>query len=140
MRSPTASPERAIIAHVDHRGAEADQDLQEFCDLVCSAGALVVSTVTGSRNIPDPRSFIGTGKLEELSQAVRCSGVELVLFNHDLTPAQQRNLEHALGCRVVDRTGVILDIFAQRARSFEGKLQVELAQLRYHSTRLVRGW
>ncbi|MGH8612455.1 MAG: ribosome rescue GTPase HflX [Gammaproteobacteria bacterium] len=140
MRSPTASPERAIIAHVDHRGAEADQDLQEFCDLVCSAGALVVSTVTGSRNIPDPRSFIGTGKLEELSQAVRCSGVEVVLFNHDLTPAQQRNLEHALECRVVDRTGVILDIFAQRARSFEGKLQVELAQLRYHSTRLVRGW
>ncbi|MGH8657415.1 MAG: ribosome rescue GTPase HflX [Gammaproteobacteria bacterium] len=140
MRSPTASPERAIIAHVAHRGVEADHDLHEFCDLVSSAGALVVSTVTGSRKIPDPRSFIGTGKLEELGQAVRSSGVELVLFNHDLTPAQQRNLEQALGCRVVDRTGVILDIFAQRARSFEGKLQVELAQLRYHSTRLVRGW
>lgn len=105
-----------------------------------SAGALVVGTVSGSRNIPDPRSFIGTGKIEELAQAVRSNAVEVVLFNHDLTPAQQRNLEQALGCRVVDRTGVILDIFAQRARSFEGKLQVELAQLRYHSTRLVRGW
>ncbi|MGH8594078.1 MAG: ribosome rescue GTPase HflX [Gammaproteobacteria bacterium] len=140
MRSPSPSPERAIIAHIVHKGADTDQDLQEFRELASSAGALVVSIVTGSRNNPDARSFIGAGKLQELNLAVRSTGVEIVLFNHELTPAQQRNLESALGCRVVDRTGVILDIFAQRARSFEGKLQVELAQLRYHSTRLVRGW
>lgn len=96
--------------------------------------------MTGSRDKPDPKHFVGKGKLEEVRFEVEHAEADVVLFNHALTPSQQRNLEAALGCRVIDRTGVILDIFAQRARTYEGKLQVELAQLDYMSTRLVRGW
>ena len=99
-----------------------------------------MATVTGSRRTPDPRYFVGKGKLVELQTAISRVGAELVLFDHALNPSQERNLEQALDVRVVDRNGLILDIFAQRAQSFEGKLQVELAQLRHISTRLVRGW
>ncbi|MBS1211797.1 MAG: hflX [Proteobacteria bacterium] len=116
------------------------EDLAELRELARSAGAETVAVVTGKRQVPDPRHFIGTGKLEELSRVVAENQAELVLFNHMLTPSQERNLEKALSVRVVDRTGLILDIFAQRAQTFEGKLQVELAQLRHLATRLVRGW
>jgi len=132
--------ERAVLVHVD-LPAEADREsLQEFRDLVVSAGAEPVTTVTGTRSAPHPRYFVGTGKAEEIRAAVREAGAGIVLFNHALTPVQERNLEKLFQCQVLDRTGLILDIFAQRARTHEGKLQVELAQLRHLSTRLVRGW
>ncbi len=116
------------------------EDLGELRELAISAGALPLAVVSGKRQSPDPRYYIGKGKLEELSLAIAEHEAELVLFNNMLSPSQERNLEKALSTRVVDRTGLILDIFAQRARTFEGKLQVELAQLRHMSTRLVRGW
>ena len=99
-----------------------------------------IQTITGSRRAPHSKYYVGEGKAEEIAEAVKASGADVVLFNHALSPAQERNLERLCECRVVDRTGVILDIFAQRARTHEGKLQVELAQLRHLSTRLVRGW
>jgi GTP-binding protein HflX len=99
-----------------------------------------VGVVTGTRKQPSPRLFVGSGKLEEIRDAVSASEADIVLFNHSLSPSQERNIERELQCRVLDRTGVILDIFAQRARTYEGKLQVELAQLDHMSTRLVRGW
>ena len=120
--------------------ASRDDDLEELRLLARAAGAVTVDEVLGRWRTPDARTFIGSGKLEELASVVRAHEAGLVLFNHTLTPSQERNLEKALDVRVVDRTGLILDIFAQRARSFEGKLQVELAQLRHLSTRLVRGW
>ncbi len=130
--------ERAILVHLTlHAGQE---DLFELKELARSAGADPVYTLTGSRRSPDPRYFVGTGKLEELKAEIQSYNAELVLFNHPLSPSQERNLEQALEVRVVDRNGLILDIFAQRAQTFEGKLQVELAQLRHLSTRLVRGW
>lgn len=132
--------ERAILVHIDFFSEGQREQLQEFKELAESAGASVVDVVTGSRNRPDSRYFIGTGKVDELQKQVESQQVELILFNHTLSPSQERNLEARLQCRVLDRTGLILDIFAQRARSFEGKLQVELAQLRHLSTRLVRGW
>ncbi|PQQ37307.1 GTPase HflX [Photorhabdus luminescens] len=115
-------------------------NLSEFESLVTSAGVVPVQIVTGSRKAPHPKYFVGEGKAEEIAEAVQASGADVVLFNHALSPAQERNLERLCQCRVIDRTGVILDIFAQRARTHEGKLQVELAQLRHLSTRLVRGW
>ena len=121
-------------------GGEALDSLDELRELAISAGAEPVAVLTGNRRSPDPSTYIGSGKLEELAQVVKAQQAELVLFNHALTPSQERNLEKALSVRVVDRTGLILDIFAQRAQSFEGKLQVELAQLRHIATRLVRGW
>lgn len=126
--------------NVSLRGAPIEESLREFEELAGSAGAEVVGTLTGSRHAPDPAHFIGSGKLQELKAAVESFGAEVVLFNHGLTPAQERNLERELRCRVTDRTGVILDIFAQRAHTYEGKLQVELAQCRHMATRLVRGW
>ena len=132
--------ERAVLVHVD-LPAEADREsLQEFRDLAVSAGVEPVATITGSRAAPHPRYFVGTGKAEAIRAAVRDHRAEIVLFNHALTPVQERNLEKLFQCQVLDRTGLILDIFAQRARTHEGKLQVELAQLRHLSTRLVRGW
>lgn len=132
--------ERAVLVHLDI-GLPADEDeRQEFRQLVESTGATAVGYVTGSRSSPEPRLFVGSGKADELKALVEAEKAELVIFNHALSPGQGRNLERHLQCRVVDRTGLILDIFAQRARSFEGKLQVELAQLRHLSTRLVRGW
>ncbi len=132
--------ERAVLVHLDlGRPAESDER-EEFVLLARSAGAEVVGRLGGSRKVPDSRYYVGSGKAEELKDLVAGTGAELAVFNHPLSPAQERNLERLLQCRVVDRTGLILDIFAQRARSFEGKLQVELAQLRHLSTRLVRGW
>src|SRR5207237_3892840 len=96
--------------------------------------------VTGTRRVPEAKYFVGTGKADEIREGVLAAKADLVIFNHILTPGQERNLERLIQCRVLDRTGLILDIFAQRARSFEGKLQVELAQLKHISTRLVRGW
>lgn len=132
--------DRALLVHVDFP-AEADQeDVDEFADLVRSAGAEPLELITARRQVPHPRSFVGSGKAEELRQAATSLAADVVLFNHALTPSQERNLEQILGCRVLDRTGLILDIFAQRARTHEGKLQVELAQLQHQATRLVRGW
>ncbi|GAB6043919.1 ribosome rescue GTPase HflX [Endothiovibrio diazotrophicus] len=132
--------ERAVLVHLE-LPAEADQeDLEELRLLATSAGAKPVAEVIGSRHTPDARLFIGSGKADEVKAAVLREEADLVLFNHALSPSQERNLERVLECRVLDRTGLILDIFAQRARTHEGKLQVELAQLRHLSTRLVRGW
>ncbi|MCZ6828182.1 MAG: GTPase HflX [Gammaproteobacteria bacterium] len=134
------SGERAVLVHLN-LFTEADrEDPREFEELALSAGADPVDYVFGQRDTPHPRYFVGTGKLQEIAAQVRQHEAELVLFNHSLSPGQERNLEKALACRVTDRTGLILDIFAQRARTHEGKLQVELAQLQYMSTRLVRGW
>ncbi len=127
-----------MLVHVQTHGDL--EDLAELRELAISAGALPVAEVTGKRQYADPRYYIGTGKLEELSLVIAEHQAELVLFNNKLSPSQERNLEKALSVRVVDRTGLILDIFAQRARTFEGKLQVELAQLNHMATRLVRGW
>ncbi|HEY9198031.1 MAG TPA: ribosome rescue GTPase HflX [Gammaproteobacteria bacterium] len=134
------SGERALLVHVDFPGEREPEDLQEFSDLAASAGADPVAVVTATRSSPDPKFFVGSGKAEEIRIAVAEHRADVVLFNHTLSPSQERNLEKLLQCRVLDRTGLILDIFAQRARSFEGKLQVELAQLQHLSTRLVRGW
>ena len=134
------SGERAILVHVDFPGKPDPEDLLEFSDLARSAGACPVATITASRSAPDARYYVGGGKAEEIRGQVGEQDAELVIFNHELTPSQERNLEKLLQARVLDRTGLILDIFAQRARSFEGKLQVELAQLQHLSTRLVRGW
>ena len=129
-----------MLVHLN-LSTEADaEDPREFEELVLSAGGDPVSYVFGRRNSPHPRYFVGTGKLEEIAEQVHSHRAELVLFNHALSPSQERNLEQKLQCRVIDRTGVILDIFAQRARTHEGKLQVELAQLQHMSTRLIRGW
>jgi len=113
---------------------------EEFAELVKSAGAEVLGTIAARVENPNPRYFIGTGKADEVAEAARAVGADLVLVDHVLTPVQERNLEEHLGIRVVDRAGLILDIFAQRARSHEGKLEVELAQLKHIATRLVRGW
>ncbi|MEW6038096.1 MAG: ribosome rescue GTPase HflX [Pseudomonadota bacterium] len=130
---------RAVLVHMPLAGPE-QEDVDELRLLALSAGADPVATVAGRLRTIDPRYYIGQGKLEELAETVEAHEAELVLFNHALTPSQERNLEKALSVRVVDRNGLILDIFAQRARSFEGRLQVELAQLKHLSTRLVRGW
>jgi len=132
--------ERAVLVRIG-LGSPVDADeLAEFEALARSAGALPVATLTGARRTPDPRFFIGSGKAEEVRLRAQADGADLVLVDHDLSPSQERNLEKLLGRRVLDRTGLILDIFAQRAKSAEGKLEVELAQLRHLSSRLVRGW
>ena len=132
--------ERAILVHLDGQDPAAREDPQEFRELARSAGAESVAFVNVARHQPSAKFLIGSGKVEELHDLVMEGEVELVIFNHTLTPSQERNLERAFECRVLDRTGLILDIFAQRARTHEGKLQVELAQLDHMSTRLVRGW
>lgn len=132
--------ERAILVHLDGQDPAAREDPQEFQELARSAGAETVGFVNVARHQPSAKFLIGSGKVEELHDLVKDGEIELVIFNHTLTPSQERNLERALECRVLDRTGLILDIFAQRARTHEGKLQVELAQLEHMSTRLVRGW
>ncbi len=134
------SGERAVLLHAGPDGAPDESERDEFTELAGSAGAVVVAEVVSARKRPDPRYFIGRGKLDELKAAIDENDAELVISAAELSPSQERNLESALKCRVLDRAGLILDIFAQRARSFEGKLQVELAQLRHLSTRLVRGW
>lgn len=132
--------ERAILVHVYFSQDKDTEDLLEFESLVSSAGIASLQVITGSRKAPHAKYFVGEGKAEEIARAVKETDAFVVLFNHALTPAQERNLERLCECRVIDRTGLILDIFAQRARTHEGKLQVELAQLRHLSTRLVRGW
>ncbi|HRP87077.1 MAG TPA: GTPase HflX [Gammaproteobacteria bacterium] len=132
--------ERAVLVQIGFGARPSEEELEELERLALSAGATVAGRLTATRAAPDARHFIGKGKVEELAGLIATTGADLVLFNHALSPSQERNLEKALSCRVLDRTGLILDIFAQRARSFEGKLQVELAQLRHLSTRLVRGW
>ncbi|MEZ5542773.1 MAG: ribosome rescue GTPase HflX [Pseudomonadota bacterium] len=134
------SGERAVLVHVFFPAQAGQEDLQEFTELVRSAGATPVATITATRAVPEPRLYVGQGKAEEIHVAVREHAADVVIFNHTLSPSQERNLERLLSCRVLGRTGLILDIFAQRARSFEGKLQVELAQLTHLSSRLVRGW
>jgi GTP-binding protein HflX len=134
------SGERAVLVHLNLASESQREDPREFEELVLSAGGDPVAYVMGARAAPDPRAFVGSGKLEEIAGEVREQCAEIVMFNHALSPSQERNLERELQCRVLDRTGLILDIFAQRARTHEGKLQVELAQLQHIATRLVRGW
>ncbi|RVT47887.1 GTPase HflX [Rheinheimera sediminis] len=133
-------PEQAILVHIYLSQDSASEDLQELEMLVSSAGVQSRAVMTANRSTIDAKFFLGSGKAAELAQAVAELQVDLIIFNHSLTPAQTRNLELLCQCRVIDRTTLILDIFAQRARSYEGKLQVELAQLKHLSSRLVRGW
>ena len=135
-----ASGERAVLVQLDLGQGAIDERLSELKLLVLSAGASVEAVVQGKRAAPDPKLFAGSGKVQEIGEALRVHGADIVIFNHALSPGQQRNLERVLQCMVIDRTALILDIFAQRARSHEGKLQVELAQLEHLATRLVRGW
>ncbi|WP_392432518.1 ribosome rescue GTPase HflX [Yersinia sp. HM-2024] len=132
--------EQAVLVHIYFSQDKNSEDLREFEALVSSAGVEALQIVTGSRKAPHPKFFVGEGKAVEIADAVKASGASVVLFDHALSAAQERNLERLCECRVIDRTGLILDIFAQRARTHEGKLQVELAQLCHIATRLVRGW
>lgn len=132
--------EQAVLVHIYFSQDKDMEDLAEFESLVSSAGVEALQVVTGSRKSPHPKYFVGEGKAVEVAQAVKATGATVVIFDHALSPAQERNLEALCECKVIGRTGLILDIFAQRARTHEGKLQVELAQLRHMATRLVRGW
>ena len=132
--------ERAVLVRLGLGDPVRSEDLEEFARLARSAGAQPVATITGRRERPDSRFFVGSGKAEEIAQTGRAQNAEVILIDHPLSPSQERNLEKLTGVRVIDRSGLILDIFAQRARSFEGKLEVELAQLKHLSSRLVRGW
>jgi GTP-binding protein HflX len=135
-----AAGENALLVQLDFGDGDFAERLEEFELLATSAGAHPVGTITGKRGRPDPATFAGKGKVEEIVAAAASAGADLVMFNHELSPAQQRNLEKACERRVIDRSSLILDIFALRAKSHEGKLQVELAQLEHLMTRLVRGW
>jgi len=130
----------AILVHMDLPAEVDREDLSELQLLADSAGVKTLGVVTAARSSPSPKYFVGSGKAEEIAELVKETQASIVIFNHALSPTQERNLEKICQCRVLDRTGLILDIFAQRARTHEGKLQVELAQLRHISTRLVRGW
>ena len=132
--------EQAVLVHIDFSSEDDREDLEELELLVSSAGVSTCGRVTGSRNSAQAKYFVGTGKAQEIADTVKLLDADVVIFNHALTPSQERNLETLCQCRVLDRTSLILDIFAQRARTHEGKLQVELAQLRHISTRLIRGW
>jgi GTP-binding protein HflX len=129
----------ALLVHIDFQSLEGER-IEEFRELARSAGLSSAACIYGKRTRPDPKTFVGSGKLAEIKQSADSAGANLILFDHDLTPTQERNLERELGSRIMTRTGLILDIFAQRARTHEGKLQVELALLKHLSTRLVRGW
>ena len=140
MLERPAAGERAVIVQLDFGQLDLDDQLGEVRLLAESAGGVVVAEVGGRRQSPDPKTYAGKGKVDEISAMIAATEADLVIFNHELSPAQQRNLERSLQCRVIDRTSLILDIFALRASSAEGKLQVELAQLEHLATRLVRGW
>jgi GTP-binding protein HflX len=131
---------RAALVGVDFGKGDFTASLEELGLLSSSAGAEPVLTILGKRSSPDPALYVGSGKAQEIAHAVQDQHLDIVIFNHALSPAQQRNLERVLKVRVVDRTSLILDIFAQRAQSHEGKVQVELAQLQHLATRLIRGW
>ncbi len=130
----------AILVSLDFGSGTHDDRLQELQQLAISDKLQVLGVVEGKRSRPDPTTYVGSGKVEEIAQVITQTQASLIIFNHDLSSAQQRNLALRLNCNVIDRTSLILDIFAQRAKSYEGKLQVELAQLEYLVTRLVRGW
>ncbi len=140
LKQTDDGPEQVLLVSVDLPGGRGQAGREEFIELVAATGSRITGVITGVRKRPDPASFVGKGKLDEIHEAMEAAGADLVIFNHTLSPAQERNIEAAVSARVLDRNGLILDIFARRARSFEGKLQVELAQLRHLSTRLVRGW
>lgn len=131
---------RAALVGIDFGTGDFSASLEELSLLARSAGAEPITTITAKRASPDPAYFVGSGKADEIAADAKALGAEIVIFNHALSPAQQRNLERRLQLRVIDRTSLILDIFAQRAKSHEGKLQVELAQLQHLATRLIRGW
>ena len=133
------SGDKAVLLHVELRGKD-NPDQAEFAELARSAQIDVVHLASAKRSTPHPRWFVGSGKVDDLKAALQWAGASLILINHDLSPGQQRNLEQALNCRMITRTELILTIFAERARSHEGQLQVELAQLKHAQTRLVRGW
>lgn len=135
-----ASGEQAVLVQLDFGEGDYAERLEEFRLLVGSAGANPCAEVRGKRRAPDAATYAGKGKVGEIRETMTAVGADIVIFNHQLSAAQQRNLERELGCRVIDRNALILDIFALRARSHEGKLQVELAQLEHLATRLVRGW
>jgi GTP-binding protein HflX len=135
-----AGSDDAVLVSIDFGDADYEESLEELKQLAIGAGISIRGVIEGKRDKPDAKLFVGSGKAEDLAVMVKATESLVVIFNHDLSPSQQRNLERLLGCRVADRTGLILDIFAQRAKSHEGKLQVELAQLEHLSTRLVRGW
>ncbi|BCE01723.1 ribosome rescue GTPase HflX [Marinicellulosiphila megalodicopiae] len=134
------SGDQAVLVHINFVDESEREDPDEFLELVISAGVTPLITINGSRKSIHPKSFVGSGKIEEIKVAVDSLGANVVLFNHTLSPRQEWMIEQELGCRVIDRTGLILDIFAQRARTHEGKLQVELAQLHHQSTRASGGW
>jgi len=134
------SGELVVLVNITFPQTHTEESLQEFRELALAAGAKPVAIITGKRSVPEAKYFVGTGKVAEIEAIVAATHANLVLFNHTLTPSQERNLEQLLKCRVLDRTGLILDIFAQRAHTYEGKLQVELAQLQHLATRLIRGW
>ena len=140
MLERPAAGERAVVVQLDFGQLDVEDQLEEVRLLTESAGGAVVGEVRGRRQSPDPKTFAGSGKVQEIAAMIAGCSAQLVIFNHALSPVQQRNLERDLNCRVVDRNSLILDIFALRAASAEGKLQVELAQLEHLSTRLVRGW
>lgn len=139
LERPRAA-ERVVLVRLGLGQPVQPEDLEEFEQLALSAGATPVATITGRRERPDPRFFVGSGKADEIAAVAREHSADAILVDHPLSPSQERNLEKLSGCRVLDRNALILDIFAQRARSFEGKLEVELAQLRHLASRLVRGW
>ncbi len=132
--------EKAILVHVDFPDESSREDLAEFKMLVSSAGVDALCVATAKRNTPHPKFFVGSGKANEIAEMVRLYDANIILFNHSLSPSQEKHMEALCECRVVDRTTLILDIFAQRARTHEGKMQVELAQLKHLSSRLIRGW
>ena len=134
------STDAVILVSIDFNKSDYEESLYELRQLVTTAGLNITGTLECKRSVPDAKLFIGSGKADDLKAMLEASETKLVAFNHDLSPSQQRNLERFLDARVVDRTGLILDIFAQRAQTHEGKLQVELAQLEHMSTRLVKGW
>ncbi|HYH41404.1 MAG TPA: ribosome rescue GTPase HflX [Burkholderiales bacterium] len=140
MRDRSGSTSQAVLVGLDFGETGYAESLAEARQLATSAGVDALTVVKGRRQRPDPALFAGKGKVEEIAEAVASTQSPVTIFNHELSPVQERNLEKRLNCRVVDRTSLILDIFAQRARSHEGKVQVELAQLEHLSTRLVRGW
>ena len=140
MLDRQAPADTAVLVSLDFGEPDQEESLEELRRLTESAKVAPLAVVTGRRARPDAALFAGTGKVDEIADTVDNTGANIVIFNHDLSPGQQRNLEGRLKCRVVDRTSLILDIFAQRAKSHEGKLQVELAQLEHLATRLVRGW
>jgi GTP-binding protein HflX len=147
MKSPTEKHTahiprrtRAAVVGIDFADAMFEERLAEAVELTTSAGAEVVATITARRQKPDPATFAGSGKVEEIAEAVKAQEIDLIVFNHALSPVQIRNVERVTGVRAIDRIDLIIDIFAQRAKSAEGKLQVELAQMQHLMTRLVKGW